>query len=59
MSDKQPTPTEHAYGNLLNEFRRAHSSGEKAKADRIDVAITLFEELWPEDCKRWRERFGG
>jgi len=54
----EPTHTEWVYGNLLVAFMQAVRKEDKAKADRIDAAILVFEELWPEDCRRWRERSG-
>ncbi len=59
MDDSAPTPTEVVYGNLLNAFRETDSTGQKDKAGQIDIAIMVLECLWPDDCKRWRKRFGG
>lgn len=51
------TPTEIVYGNLIVAFRQAHYHERPDLAQKIDVAIRLLEELWPEDCARWRERY--
>ena len=51
------SPTSHVYGNLLNAFRRAHASNDIALADRIDAAIKLLQELWPDDCAAWDKMF--
>lgn len=53
------TPVETVYGNLIVAFRQAHFSGEEEKAKRIDAAIRLLEEMWPDDCQRWRDKFKG
>lgn len=51
-------PIEQVYGYLVLAFRDANGiDKDQAKADRIDSAIRLFEEMWPEACARWRERF--
>lgn len=44
---------EMVYGYLLTKFMRA----DDAMRSRLDVAIILFEELWPEDTARWKARF--
>ena len=54
----EPNCTEQVYGNLLNAMRRAHNAGDMEKRERIYAAALVMEELWPEDCKRWSERFG-
>lgn len=49
---------EQVYGYLLNAMRRAHSAGDMEKRERIYAAALVIEELWPDDVKRWDERFG-
>lgn len=56
MSDT-PTHTEIVYGDLLCQFMRVCRSGDDSMRDRLFKAIEVFEELWPEDTARWRERF--
>ncbi len=48
---------ETVYGYLIVAFRRSHYDGEMDKSLRIDAAIRLLEEMWPDDCKRWNDRF--
>ena len=48
---------ESVYGSLIMKFRVACRDGNKDLAERVDAAIRLFEELWPDDCKRWNDRF--
>ena len=49
---------EEVYGYLIVAFRDACGINEdKELADRIDGAIRLFEQLWPEACAKWREHF--
>ena len=51
------TPMEIAYSNLLNAFRRAHMDGAIDRRDRIDVAIKLWEELWPDAVSAFEAKF--
>lgn len=48
-----PSDVEMVYGYLLTKFMRA----DDAMHPRLDAAIILFEELWPEDTARWKARF--
>lgn len=48
---------ESVYGYLIVAFRKASRDGDKDKWERIDAAIRLFEEMWPADCARWKDRF--
>ena len=51
------SPMETAYSNLLNAFRHAHNDGAIDLRDRIDAAIKLFEELWPDAVKSFEDKF--
>jgi len=55
------TAVETVYGNLLNEFRRAHNAAsvtlDTSLVNRIDTAIRVLEEIWPADCERYKARF--
>lgn len=50
-------PTELVYGSLLHKHRDAAVAGDEALRIRISDAITLFEELWPVETKRWTDAF--
>lgn len=52
-----PNEIELAYGQLLSHMRWAARDGNKELEDRLLKAVVLFEELWPEDTARWRERW--
>lgn len=54
-----PSHIEIVYGELLHYYRRFIISDDKTNADKVDAAIILFEQLWPDDCQRWRQRVGG
>jgi hypothetical protein len=45
------------YGFLIVAFHKACRDGAKDKCERVDAAIRLFEEMWPADCGRWKDRF--
>jgi hypothetical protein len=52
--------TAEIYGALLHEFR--HSAPGSPKADAawnrdVDVAIRVFERIYPAQCEEWRRRF--
>lgn len=44
------------YSYLLGRFMDAHRTGDDALRARLDAAILLFEDLWPEDCANWKGR---
>lgn len=48
---------EHCYMVLLNALRRAHAEGDKAKGDKILIAIEVFEAIWPDDVARYAARY--
>ena len=45
------------YSNLIVAFRKAHQENDKDKSYRIDIAIRLLEEIWPDECERWVNGF--
>lgn len=49
---------ETVYANLIRRFARAFKDGDKVLQDEIEASLRLFEKLWPEDVKRWNDRFG-
>lgn len=54
---KPKTVIETAYACLIGKMAKAARDENKDLSERIYDAIKLFEELWPEDCKRWNERY--
>jgi hypothetical protein len=53
-----PSHTERVYADLLLEEHKASRRGETTEVDRIRHAIAVIENLWPHDCRRWRDRLG-
>ena len=50
-------PMEVAYANLLNAFRRAYASGNEPLQGRLDAAISLWRELWPDAVASFESKF--
>ena len=51
-----PNEIELVYSYLLSEFMRANRENEQSRYRKVDIAIELFEELWPEDTNCWKAR---
>lgn len=51
------TPTMQVYGHLLVEHAMAASSNKPVMCNRIWEAIRVFEDLWPEDTKAFRDMY--
>lgn len=56
--DDSMTPIEHTYMCLLNEFRKAYTSGNVELRERIFQASNVMKELWPDDVARFEAKFG-
>jgi hypothetical protein len=56
--EKRMTEIEATYGQLIRRFAQAYREKDKPLQDEIDSAMKLFEKLWPEDIKRWNDRYG-
>lgn len=53
----RPNEIETLYSYLLVAFMNATRDDDELRRHNCDVAIRLFEELWPEDTARWMARF--
>ena len=55
----EPTEIEVVYSYLLAKFMNATRDNDEPLRARIDAAIMLFEELWPDDTALWKKRDPG
>lgn len=53
----EPNEIELVYSYLLNAFRQAHSKGDTDTGNKVLIAVEVMETLWPDDTKRWSDRF--
>jgi hypothetical protein len=58
MSDS-PDEIETVYGYFLCRFAEVSRAGDTALKERVYSAIGVFEELWPKETGKWRDRFTG